>query len=439
MAKISVPLLVPKPSRTLGGPTLYYWQPSATLKRAGWKSLPLGSDRGKAIAAAEARNDEVARVHTGGGQAAVPRLAARATVDELIAGFRTEHMPSLAPNTRHTYSAALNIVSHWAGDQHVHVLDADLVAAFRDAMMAPHPETGIVRHYRAHNTLRVLRTLLEFAIAKKILPRHGNPAEKFDLATPDPRHQVWLEEDDAAFDRGAAAIGYPSLGFARELTEWLGQREADMIALNSSHWREISALELGDPQLHQALAEHEPDGRVMGFQILQAKGSRKNRNAPLRRRWVGVPVVGALRRKVEAAIAANSRQDVAVTTILANDHNRQPWTTRRFQFKFAQARDWAIAPPPKVDPRSPVAAGADVAPHPAMADLQFRDLRRTAVVRLGNIGLDLPAICAITGHTLKSAQTILETYMPRNVQMAARGVVARLEHERKRQDERKRA
>ena len=46
------------------------------------------------------------------------------------------------------------------------------------------------------------------------------------------------------------------------------------------------------------------------------------------------------------------------------------------------------------------------------ADLQYRDLRRTAVVRLARVGCTTSQIAAITGHTLVSANQILEVYLP---------------------------
>lgn len=52
------------------------------------------------------------------------------------------------------------------------------------------------------------------------------------------------------------------------------------------------------------------------------------------------------------------------------------------------------------------------------SDIQFRDLRRTAVVRLAEAGCEIPEICAITGHSLKEATEILETYLPRSRKMA---------------------
>jgi hypothetical protein len=45
--------------------------------------------------------------------------------------------------------------------------------------------------------------------------------------------------------------------------------------------------------------------------------------------------------------------------------------------------------------------------------LHFNDLRGTAVTLLAEAGCTIPEIVSITGHTLKSATTILEKYMAR--------------------------
>jgi hypothetical protein len=58
------------------------------------------------------------------------------------------------------------------------------------------------------------------------------------------------------------------------------------------------------------------------------------------------------------------------------------------------------------------------------AELQYRDLRRTAVVRLAEAGCSGPEIAAITGHSLRTATQILETYLTRNTTMA-RNAIAR--------------
>lgn len=51
-------------------------------------------------------------------------------------------------------------------------------------------------------------------------------------------------------------------------------------------------------------------------------------------------------------------------------------------------------------------------------ELQFRDLRRSAVVRLMEAGAELPEICSVTGHKLSEAENILEVYGPRSSKQA---------------------
>ena len=55
-------------------------------------------------------------------------------------------------------------------------------------------------------------------------------------------------------------------------------------------------------------------------------------------------------------------------------------------------------------------------------DLQPRDLRRTAVVRLAEAGCTVPEVSSITGHTIEQTQKILETYLPRTFEMARNAI-----------------
>ncbi|QNT71420.1 tyrosine-type recombinase/integrase [Defluviicoccus vanus] len=53
-----------------------------------------------------------------------------------------------------------------------------------------------------------------------------------------------------------------------------------------------------------------------------------------------------------------------------------------------------------------------------LKDLQFLDFRCSAVVRLAEAGCTIPQIAAITGHQLERTKAVLETYLPRNSEMA---------------------
>jgi integrase len=61
--------------------------------------------------------------------------------------------------------------------------------------------------------------------------------------------------------------------------------------------------------------------------------------------------------------------------------------------------------------------------------LQFRDLRRTAIVRLAEAGANAIQIAAVSGHDIATSQKILETYLPRNARMAEAAILA-LERDR---------
>lgn len=56
--------------------------------------------------------------------------------------------------------------------------------------------------------------------------------------------------------------------------------------------------------------------------------------------------------------------------------------------------------------------------------VQFRDLRRTAMVRLAEAGANAIQIAAISGHDIGVTQKILETYIPRNAAMAEAAILS---------------
>jgi integrase len=55
---------------------------------------------------------------------------------------------------------------------------------------------------------------------------------------------------------------------------------------------------------------------------------------------------------------------------------------------------------------------------PTITDLNFHDLRGTAITRLAEAGCTIPEIVSITGHSLKTASKILEIYLSRTRELA---------------------
>ncbi len=135
MAKITIEFLREKV--TAGG-LRYYWQPSATLKAAGWKALSLGLDEEAAIRAARARNAEIAAWRAGDASPKdVKRIEKRHTVDAIIALYREQRVKRLKDKTQTEYESKLRVISRWSGRERMDGITLDNIRAFRDALYAP--------------------------------------------------------------------------------------------------------------------------------------------------------------------------------------------------------------------------------------------------------------------------------------------------------------
>lgn len=66
----------------------------------------------------------------------------------------------------------------------------------------------------------------------------------------------------------------------------------------------------------------------------------------------------------------------------------------------------------------------------ACIDAQARDLRRTAMVRMAEAGATVPQIASVSGHSIDSTQRILETYLPRNRDLAEIAITRLAEYKR---------
>jgi integrase len=370
MATFTIPCLVTRAGRH--GATRYYWMPSATLKRAGWLPVTLGTDREQAIAAANKLNAQVADWRKAG---AVPKAAKtkaglkphtpRGTVGALIADYRAKRLPQMAANTQHTYGGCLDILERWAGDAPVVSITRKRVQVFKEELAKPREKGGPPRLTRAASTMRVGRTLFQWAVDQDLAAE--NPFAKAGVSAPPPRDQIWPPHCVDAFVAAADADGVPSMGTAVMLAAFIGQREGDILKLGWSQWR---------------------GGRV---RLRQGKTGQ----------WVEVRAVADLRARLDAQAEANKSRAVPQTTILLRESDGKPYPAHYFQVEFRRVKALAIA------------AGCE-----ELAGLQYRDLRRTCIVRLAEAEVDLPGIAAISGHQIETCKRILEVYLPRTTPMA---------------------
>lgn len=422
IGKETIPGLTQK--NTAGG-LRYYWEPSPAQRRANWKTLNLPDDLAAAVVAARKRNDEIAAWKAGGASPrTVARFVARSTFGAILDRYEREVLATKSAATQRVDKTAIRRLREWAGDQPLGFITRARVKVLRQAMMK-HATLHGPGHAVAFHLLTSLRKIIGWYIQEEDL-KIDNPAANFGLPSPDPRDELWEHDAQAMFARAAAREplpgdkapmpkSWPSIGLAFRIATYIGQRQADILAFDRGRWREITAQQLdGDETLRLRLAsDHGPDaGKAMGVYVRQGKTKV----------WVGVPVEGALRDEIEAAIAtslaaAKAAGRIAEPAIIVNAATGKRWGTSDFIHSFGDVRDRAAA----------------IARHEGndeLADrletLQFRDLRRTCVVTLGQLGLNDYTIGSITGHSQASIKKILEVYMPRTIAAAARGVIARI-------------
>lgn len=415
--KLKVKGLIAK--KTAGG-IRYYWEPNPGERRAKWSGLALGMDLALAVKAAEARNAEIEAWRLGGAKpAAVKAIAKRHTFGALLRAYREQRLPLLAASTQRTAKTPLARLEAWAGDMPCSWVTRQRVRKLRDAIAPFDPATktyGGLGHQAAFHVLEQGRTVCKWGEAEGFIA--DNPFTAFGLGKPAPRQVIWEDHHRQAIVDAALALDppLPSIALAVEIGLYIGQRQADVLKLSRSSWRPIPERKFRNrPDLyHQLLqdpAAQDPTGpnpgEVMGIYVRQGKTSRH----------VGIPIEGDMRRRVEAAIAANTTS----TAIIVCERTGQPWAQDNFQHNIVRTRDKAIEIATK--------AGDDQLAA-ELAELQFKDLRRSCVVVLGELGLEPGNIAGVTGHKLATIMSILETYMPRTEAMAAGAVVARLEDRR---------
>lgn len=416
MARITIPCLVSRTNKA--GITSWYWQPSATLAKAGWKPVALGKDESAAITAARARNADVEAWRTGGAKPREVRRREQAgTFGALLARYERDVIDGKGPDgqqliarsTARTYRTSLKRLHAWAGQHPVGFITPQRVKALRNAMMAPEKQGGI-GHHAAHQALKLGRQVFAFAESEDITAKGSNPFANFNLAAPPPRDIIWSPAAREAMIFAAYDQGQPSIALAIMLGFATGQREADYLAMTHRQYVAIPEHKM-QPEDYATLAALAPDGIPRGLCVRQQKTKA----------WVEVPVTGLVRWAVETAIA--SARAAGAATILLDDTRRTEAGTiatyhgkagqTRFQRDFAEVREWAIA--------TAISEGDDELAA-ELQEIEYRDLRRTCVVYLGELGLDAHLIAAITGHDIEETQRILKTYMPRTTGRAARAI-----------------
>lgn len=396
------------PNPLTGGRTMWHWKPSPRLRRHGFTNRKLGEDYESAVLAAIACNKEVEEWERGLAAIAPGKEVQRRphSWDDAVTLYRRH--PSFTgrtPKTQRQYTSALNQMRPWAldGRMVLREIDREMVLDFRNILVEGN------RPYRTASLLAVLSLFLQWAEDQKIIAR--SPATKLKIpAAPKRRHRIRIE-DVPLLEEAARAEELDYVGLAFVFGFFAMQREGDLLAATRFHLGPVSDM---SPQARRVLAGK--DGKVMGYALTQQKTQQP----------VLVPLHPRARLAIETAIAARAGASAGRSHVLVKPSSPGAVNQRVFQRDVDRVVRRAA--------KDAIARGDDVV-GARFDGLQFRDVRRSGMCWMRDLGVPVSLIAPNSGHSIDQTQKILDTYLPSDPYSAAEGMALAVQRQAERDAE----
>lgn len=356
------------------------FEPSETLRRQGHKGHDLKSADGQWLTLDQAQAWSfafVARLKAdkaakSGKVKPKPKPAAKIivvqkrrsyTVSQLLAAFLSSHaVTSKRENTQRDYKQKVRVIESF--DEAIWHMEADALSKkicldLYDRLVA---DRGLVT---ANGTLTVLGVALEWGIARGHASLPANPAHKLKKTTAKPRVRAASIAEYLHLVKTADALDLPEVGDMITFGVWMGQRQADRLAL---HWSDIA------------------EGRM---EITQEKTGKR----------VSIPVPQHVKTRLDA-IAARTKIDDHGGLVLRLTSTGGPMLNDFYRKLFQKVRKAAAKTMPSV------------------ATLVDQDMRDTCTSWLARAGCTHEQVFAITGHGRSGDAGILRHYVAADNQMA---------------------
>ncbi len=331
----------------------HYFQPSKTMRAAGFRAETLGTDHRAATARVERWNDEWDVIRQN--RKIEPDIAVRQGDGKwLIDRFQADPTwyGQKAPATREEMDYCFGIIAETFGDIPIRAIERrHCRALYNNVRIEGSP-------HKAKKVIKWFSRLLEYAV--EIGVRDDNPARRLKIEAPQGRTAVWTENEVRAVIATALAGGTaesgndiparPSVALAVQIAYDTSLPQQDILALR---W----------PQY---------DGEGLTVRQKKRRGDREL--------WI------PLSSETLQMLAGTER---ASTHIVVSEETRRPYTGRGLVFA-------------RLFRRFRKRAGID-------RDLTFHDLRRTALTELGAAGATNAEIVAFSGHKLNSR--VLDDYV----------------------------
>ncbi|MEM9726080.1 MAG: tyrosine-type recombinase/integrase [Pseudomonadota bacterium] len=345
-----------------------WWEPSGTARALGFEPVELDDAK---PTWSRRRAEELNRMVTAAMEGETFSGAGKGrTVDDLIQLYRAApEWSRLSPTTQRDYGFGLNRIARKWGRSPVVALTKSIL---RDWYETLYREAG---PHMAQHEIRLLSVLLSYAELREWI--EVNPATRLRIITPDPRERVasWSEVD--ALIAAAEAAELEGVALAIALSFLQGQRQTDV--------------------LEARLAQF--DGATWRFERSKARRGSVRRAAVL---VLHPEVLPRIEARIAAAAEAEEGRDAHLIVRPTGD----PYKADNFRRVFNRVRKAAARKAPSV------------------ADVQFRDLRRSFAWWSREAGASERDRADALGNTSDVNARLGQTYNPSSAEGAARAVAS---------------
>ena len=181
-----------------------YWEPTAKMKAAGFRLMPVGPDGPEAWARAERLNLEWDAARKG---LTKTKHYEHATLGWLFAQYRSMGVwAAKEPRTREEWELAWRVIEPVFGDVRTDAIDFPACDTF-------YAELGrAFSLHKQHRVFKIFRALLEVAIGFRLIT--ANPTHKIANSAPKGRKAIWYEGEVDKLRVAAWDMGYRGLAVA---------------------------------------------------------------------------------------------------------------------------------------------------------------------------------------------------------------------------------
>ncbi|MEL6809093.1 MAG: hypothetical protein AAFO97_15075 [Pseudomonadota bacterium] len=344
-----------------------WWEPNATQRAAGFEAVELDGTRPTwSVREAEKLN----RQASGPARTTAPAAtAAGNSIDAVCVSYMASpRFYNLRPKTQQEYRKDIaRILEKWQGSD-MRKLTKPVVHNWYEALYDEHGRSV------SRRLIKMLSILMSYAELKGVI--YANPLHRMQMITPRPRQRTvaWHEFD--ALEAAAIDAGDEDMRLALYLGMFQGQRVTDVYSARAADFVSYE------------------DGTLV-WRIVRSKDSQLERLNYL-------VIHPDVRPHLERAIA--TAQDPRARIIKRLDGAHYADTT--FPYAFAKIRK----------------AAAEACP--SVADIQFRDLRRTFSDNARHANIPSDDVDDALGNTAGTDARLRQVYMPQSDARAAEAILS---------------